>query len=175
MFRGWKNTGFMKKYLAVIILMVGIAFTACAHSKKSMRKKKAAGKEISVITMSRGACFGRCPVYTLSIIANGLATYEGRNSTEFKGTYQKQLGATAVAEIFKRAGDYRVDTLKGDYVVSISDLPGLDFIFTINGKEKKVHNAGFGPRYLSNFARFIDETVAVDSSWKKTKEPEPQN
>ena len=161
----------MKKYIVVIALMLGMTINADARHKKVKIKKS---KGITAVTLSRGACFGRCPIYTLSIKNNGTAVFEGRNATDFLGTYQKQFTPSEVEEIFKRSSDYHVDTLQSNYVVRISDLPGLDLTFTINGKEKNVHNANFGPRFLVNLAEFIDQTVRVDSTWRKVKDLAPQ-
>lgn len=157
----------MKKYIVVFALLTGLAFSACARQKKTIRKKD---KGVSSITMIRGACFGRCPMYTLKIDNSGQAEYEGRHFVDFLGTYRKKYRPEEVAAIFERANEYRIDTCKGNYYVSIADLPGLDYIITANGKRKDLRHAGFGPRFLSNLGNKIDGIVVVDSSWTKIKD-----
>jgi len=40
----------------------------------------------------QGPCFGRCPVYKLSLYQNGLVVYEGERFTNRPGTWEKLLG-----------------------------------------------------------------------------------
>lgn len=164
----------MKKYIAVITMLIGLAFTACAHQKKAGSKKPKAGSgkapKITALTIVRGACFGRCPMYTLSINSNGQALYEGRSFTEYTGTYQKKFTPAEVAPLFAQAAELRIDTCKGNYEVMIPDLPGLDVKMTVNGREKELRNAGFGPRFLHNLGEDIDKAIKVDGSWKKIKD-----
>lgn len=165
----------MKKYIAIVACLMGLVFTACAHQKKTVSKgRKGRAPAVSAIHLSRGACFGRCPVYTLILHRNGLAVYRGKINTEFVGVYQKQYKPQEVAELFSRVDAYRVDTLQGNYTVSIADLPGIDFEFELDTKrDKKVRNASFGPRYLTSFARAMDEAVHPDASWKKISDAPP--
>lgn len=50
-------------------------------------------------TYQQGPCFGRCPVYTLSLYQNGLLVYEGERFTDKEGTWYKLLGRTEVAAV----------------------------------------------------------------------------
>jgi len=158
----------MKKHFITFTLLIAMALTACAQQKKTgSRKSKAVQTAISSISMSRGACFGRCPSYTLTIEENGKAAYQGRTFAPFQGFYEKQFSRNEVAGLFREFSKYRVDTCKNEYTVIIADMPGLDYNLVINGKEKTVHNANFGPEFLSDLSRLVDKTVKIDSSWKK--------
>ncbi|NJK84429.1 MAG: hypothetical protein HC912_12225 [Saprospiraceae bacterium] len=37
-----------------------------------------------LVAISKGACFGRCPVYTMVVYDNGIVSYEGKDNTEKK-------------------------------------------------------------------------------------------
>lgn len=50
-------------------------------------------------TYQQGPCFGRCPVYTLSLYQNGLLVYEGERFTDKEGTWYRLLGRTEVATV----------------------------------------------------------------------------
>lgn len=50
---------------------------------------------------SQGGCFGRCPIYTLSIYDNGLVVFEGERFTEKEGTWQKLLPRAKFAELME--------------------------------------------------------------------------
>lgn len=159
----------MKKHFITFTLLIAITITACAQQKgTNNRKAKRSKTAISAISMSRGACFGRCPSYTITIEENGTAGYQGRTFAPFQGFYEKKFTAPEVAGLFREFNKYRLDTCKDEYTVVIADMPGFDLSLTINGKEKKLHNANFGPAFLSELGRLVDKTVKIDSSWKKT-------
>ena len=63
--------------------------------------------------------------------------------------------------------DYRADTCSDLYESRIADLPGLFYTLTINGKQKQIHNANFGPEYLTTLSDEFDKHFRIDGSWTK--------
>ena len=55
------------------------------------------------ITIERGACFGRCPIYNMSILESGLATYEGIKFVDNIGGFQTNFTAEELVDITKQA------------------------------------------------------------------------
>lgn len=170
----------MKKSLATILLLTVLIFTACAHQRKTaIRKKgkpvKAAGTAgISSISMGRGACFGRCPTYTLIVNSDGRAQYKGRMFTERIGVYEKTFPAQKAAALMQTFVQYRVDTCAANYEQPVADLPGIFYKITRNGKVQEIGNAHFGPRFLKDLARQMDEQFPIDASWKKISDDVPE-
>jgi hypothetical protein len=179
----------MKKVLG-LALIIALGVTACAQQKKTTTKsstkatKATTGKmeatgandkmitgAISYISMSRGACFGTCPVYTIELSKDGAVTYTGKRNTKYAGTYVSNIGASKVAAIFKEFETYRVDTCQDTYKMMVADLPGITYEIKMGSKTKKIRNANFGPAFLTSFAEDIDKAVTVDDTWKKTAEP----
>ena len=148
-------------------------FGACAQTRKTVRTKerdpltvKTTTPKINSIFMRRGACFGRCPEYTITIASDGQASYSGFRNANPLGVYQKNIGVKAT-ELFKECTEYRVDTCSTNYYSRMTDVPTLYFVFTIDGKEHKIGNAQFGPLYFINLAADIDRAGIPDDSWKK--------
>ncbi len=168
----------MKKYLATVLLLTIIIFSACAHQHKTIRKKakpvKVASVGITTVSMGRGACFGRCPIYNLTVNINGKVEYKGRMFTEHIGVYEKTFPAQVTAALMQQFRDYRVDTCAAEYEQRIADVPGIFYKITINGRVKEINNAHFGPGFLKDLARQMDEQFAVDSSWKKVRDDVPE-
>ena len=166
----------MRKYIVSVLLLVCIAVTACAHTKKTTRKKapkSTKGVQITAVTMTRGACYGRCPIYTVKITADGMVEYDGKRFTKQDGLYRKQFSPARTAELFRQFETYGVDTCQAIYDLTISDLPGLSYIFIVNGKEQRIGNAHFGPEFLKVLAQSVDELATVDKSWKKIRDKAP--
>lgn len=156
--------------------MAATIFGACAQTGKTSRTKtRAHGKtqEVSSVAMRRGACFGRCPEYTLTIRRDGTVIYNGTRNAPSLGTFEKNIGTEEAAKLMTEISNYRVDTLQRTYRANIADLPGLSYVFIVGGKEQAVGNANFGPEFLTDLAAKIDSYGKVDGSWKKTAEAPP--
>jgi hypothetical protein len=49
------------------------------------------GKRITSVTLRRGPCFGRCPVYDVTLAADGVATWSGERFVDRVGRFQGQV------------------------------------------------------------------------------------
>lgn len=83
------------------------------------------------------------------------------------GDFEKNIGTKTAQDFLRKFMDFRADTCKELYEAKIADLPGLNYSLMINGREKKIYNANFGPTYLMDLSQEMDELGKVDSSWKK--------
>jgi len=163
----------MKTKGTIIILILALIGTTVAFARKSSRKKRshhtstAAVQGISSVTLRRGACFGRCPEYAITIKNDGSAEYRGFRNADPMGVYQKNIGVQAAQDLIKEFTDMRVDTCSAVYFSRIADMPGLNFSFILNGKEQKVENAQFGPLYFITLGDEMDRLGKPDANWKK--------
>lgn len=154
----------MNKYISVIAALLVLSVSGFA--KTSMTK----AKTISYMSMERTACFGRCPMYKVEIYNTGLVRYTGRQFVDYTGVYEYNIGAAKAKALLKQYADKRVDTCSQFYDSNIADLPGIMYNFKINGKDKEISNAHFGPKFLDNLAIEVDKNVKPDKNWKKVKD-----
>jgi hypothetical protein len=164
----------MKRYVsAFAVASLALMFTACAQQKKTTggtaktTKTTKAIVGVSYISMERTSCFGRCPSYQVEIFRNGIVRYTGRQFTEYTGVYEREIEPKDAQKLMKEFTNYRVDTCKDVYENMIADIPGIIYGFTIDGKEKKIHNAHFGPKYLQVMANKIDAVAKPGIGWRK--------
>ncbi len=167
----------MKKHLLLGLLLFSTVLIACAHTRKTSRKKTpsnsagtAALRGLTSVMMRRGACFGRCPEYTLTVNSNGMVEYNGTRNTEPLGVYQKNIGTAKAQNLLGRFMAYRADTCSATYHSRVADLPGLSFTLTQNGKQQLIGNANVGPRFLVELSESMDSLVNVDNTWKKIRD-----
>lgn len=161
----------------MVLIAFSCLFSACAQSKKTAQSdestpkgsstKSAGLRGLTSVSMRRGACFGKCPEYTITIHSNGLAQYSSFRNAEPMGDFEKNIGTKTAQDFLRKFMDFRADTCKELYEAKIADLPGLNYSLMINGREKKIYNANFGPTYLMDLSQEMDELGKVDSSWKK--------
>ncbi len=172
----------MKKQALALALIVCSLFTACAQTKKTTASKTKATstkvaanlRGLSEVMMRRGACFGRCPEYTITIYKTGRVVYAGTRNATPLGTYQKELGAATTQALLQKFMDHRVDTCRAYYISRIADAPTMSFTLVINGKQQIIGNAHFGPHFLIDLADEVDVMGKVDSTWTKLADaPKP--
>jgi hypothetical protein len=111
------------------------------------------------------ACYGYCPIYKVSIHADGRVAYHGERFVKRKGDATGQLTAAQLASV--RAAFVRIDYFKlaASYDhPQITDAPGAITSFTDGGHTKTVpHNQGDGtaPAELGKLEDQIDQIVGV--------------
>lgn len=117
------------------------------------------------ITLERTACFGECPVYTVSIDGKGNVTYEGRAHVRVTGRQTDRIPATRVAallETAERIGFFGLD----DHYRSIRQPDGTEIHVTDQattfvtvrrgGRSKRIEDYIGAPPALTAFERQID-------------------
>ena len=90
------------------------------------------------IRLSRDACFGTCPVYTVTIAGDGTVTYEGGPYTAIQGKRQGKVSREAIAGLvdqFEAAGFF---SLQPAYMAGITDMPGYTLSLSVDGRQHMV-------------------------------------
>ena len=159
--------------LGILLLVVCIS----AFAKQSKHKKKSLpANEIVSVSLFHSACYGRCPVYTIEVNKNGIATYTATLFNPDTGVFTKNIGVAKATEVINRFNAYRVDTFQDRYASRFTDMPGT--VFTIKYKSsptKKIIDESAGPPALIQLRVMMDSVVItrkVDNSWhKKTETP----
>jgi len=131
-----------------------------------------------LITLERTACFGACPMYTVTIASNGKVTFEGRRFTKVTGMARGKISRKAFRRLVKEfeAIDYfslpdRYTPGTPDCPRMITDLPSANTSLRLRGKVKAVmHYHGCGDEgvlaKLTALENRIDE-VAGTKKWIK--------
>lgn len=128
-----------------------------------------------VVRLQRTACFGRCPIYTLSFYKDGTAIFKGEKWVEKEGLYKGRVTESNLNNIISKAkeiGFYEMDNqYDSEYV---TDLPST--ITTLKGESgfKVVANRYEGPELLYELEKLIDE-VADSIEWEKIESKEKMN
>jgi hypothetical protein len=90
------------------------------------------GKDI-LITIERGGCVGKCPVYSATIFSDGTVGYGGQHFVKIEGKRTHKIAKERIEKLitaFEKAGyfnlknEYRVD----ENGISVTDMPTTDII-----------------------------------------------
>ena len=126
-----------------------------------------------LITLNRTSCFGACPVYSVSIDANGNVTYVGTKFVRIEGRQTDRIPLSRVAELLATAERIRFFELRDRYrtirnpdgsETMVTDLPTAFLTITREGRSKTVEDYLGAPDGLKELERQIDE-VARTARW----------
>ncbi|HEY2434552.1 MAG TPA: DUF6438 domain-containing protein [Vicinamibacterales bacterium] len=113
------------------------------------------------ITLERTPCFGRCPVYTVTIADDGRVTYDGRQFVRVDGAHEWRIDRAAVralaAEI-EKAGFFE---MKDEYTALITDHPTTYTEVAIGNRHKRIKDYVSGPAALKEIEKRIDDVSGV--------------
>lgn len=113
------------------------------------------------ITLERTACFGSCPVYTVTIDGDGAVTYDGRQFVRVSGRKTARITRDTVRALAAEFARIDFFALKDEYTAMVSDLPTVYVTLRQGDRTKRVKDYFGAPPALRNLERHIDEAAGV--------------
>lgn len=159
----------MKQFISFAGLLL-FALTVNAQDKTATKKDS--------ITLERGACFGTCPIYKVSLTSDGRVSFEGINYTKIKGKATGRIKAKDFQKLVKEFEQIKYFSLDDKYEpgesncgAAVTDMPYVKSSIQLKGRTKSVsHYQGCLQsgvvRALFALDRRIDE-VAGTAKWIK--------
>jgi hypothetical protein len=148
------------KSLILLSLFSFVSFKLFAASELGLCGQK---KGQTAISLTRTACFGNCPAYTVLIYADGRTEYTGKAFVKVKGTKKYESPKSKVAELIGDVQKSDFFRLKDTYAASIVDIPTYTLCFADGQQEKKIvdhHGKDVGmPESVTNLENKIDEVA----------------
>jgi len=130
-----------------------------------------------LVTYSKGACFGKCPVYNIEITNSGLLTYEGKFNVERRGTFQRQLEKRELRKLKRKLKCGKFKNLEPEYGAEIMDAPmsvisyfKKDTIYTTKVK-------GTAPEKFKKIQEIADQLGDINNqafNWETIREIESE-
>jgi hypothetical protein len=151
----------MKTILATILMLFGACRLAAADDKP-----------VSV-SLERTVCYGSCPSYVLTILADGSVTFEGRRYVKSTGVFKKKIAPAKLDPLFKKIEEIHFWELEDSYtskknpdgsISMITDLPTRYVTVKSATKSKRVEDYYGTPPGLRELESLIDEVAGV-SEW----------
>ena len=89
-----------------------------------------------VVTLKRTHCFGTCPVYELSVFADGTVEWNGKQYVGTVGEASAMLSKQQVDDLIQTLAASRFSTFQNSYKSQTTDLPTTFLTFTYDGATK---------------------------------------
>lgn len=125
-------------------ILIGISFVILMAGCPA----RPTGNETEVsIQMERTACYGKCPVYTLTIEPNGNVTFEGRQYTSTVGKAEAKLEREKIVELIAAIHKADYFSLNDSYVdesdgcpVTATDSPSVHLKIRLGSYERSTRH-----------------------------------
>ncbi|HLF02536.1 MAG TPA: DUF6438 domain-containing protein [Anaerolineales bacterium] len=157
----------------IATLILGVVLVACAIA--APQPTAAPDYSDIVITLERTACFGTCPIYTLTVYGDGRVEYEGEMFVAVEGQQSATISAEQVQALVTALEQADYLSLSDDYSAPATDLPSTITSVTLGGKTKTINHYGYceadfdvAPKELCDFEQKIDE-VTNSAQWVGTR------
>ncbi len=121
--------------------------------------------------VSRGPCFGHCPVYSVSMNAQGLVEFDGKHNVAQPGEHEQQRAREDFAALLRELDTRGVFGMSGSYVPGnkacgqyVTDMPSAALQVSDGTREARVeHYLGChdAPAALSKMEDLIDERTGA--------------
>jgi hypothetical protein len=108
------------------------------------------------ITLERTACFGVCPVYSVTMREDGSVTYTGAAHVRVTGTHSWKIDAAAVRALAREMETAGFFELKNEYTAPMTDMPTTFTTLTIGSSTKRIKDYYSGPPVLRDLEMRID-------------------
>lgn len=150
----------MKLHLLYLTGCCLLLTTFCCTSPTSLNQLDQLDQRI---VMSKGPCFGNCPVYTLTVYDNGLAVYEGERNVEKRGIYARKLKQPELQRLFTAFREARLFRFDNIYKATLPDLSTVTLTWVDDeGEEKTIVGKDNRPREVMELEGLLDELAAGD-------------
>jgi len=91
-----------------------------------------------MISLERTPCFGRCPIYTVSLDGDGSVTYNGQRFVGVTGERHAKISRADVDALLRAFDAAHFESLDDAYRAHVTDLPSTIVTLTRNGHTKRV-------------------------------------
>jgi hypothetical protein len=155
--------------VAIFALVVGLAPT-CSRAEDT-----AAGPERPPVlaTLERTACYGSCPVYSLTIYADGKVEYEGKLFVKVVGPGSSKLDAKELEALRAAFAEAKFFELDSNYTCqSRTDASSAHVSYRLGNNAKRIdhyHGCNKAPPALSRLEERLDE-LTRSAQWIGSRE-----
>jgi hypothetical protein len=170
---------FFSRIKGTVVFAALAAVFVCAQVRTDSRLQEGVEDKRDVprdtlITLERTSCYGTCPIYKITISADGNVSYEGRRFVKKTGTAKSVISQEQIRELLAAFEEIKFFELRSQYAEREdgckewwTDMPSAITSISSNGKSKSVkHYYGCqGLKVLADLQRLehaID--TAVDSA-----------
>lgn len=142
---------------ALWFLSIILAFAACNSKQPG----------IAQIEFKADPCFGKCPVFEMTISNDGKASYNAIHFNEREGQFKTTIAKPQLDSLWAYIGNPEIFSLSGHYSASMTDQPTYTLTLNLqNGERKTITD--YGPAGPKNLHKIYDLIFSLRETqdWK---------
>ena len=108
---------------ALLAVALGVAALLALGASCTAQRRAGATADYRSVSLRQGACFGTCPVFTLTLAPDGALTYDGQQYAPFRGLHRGTVPADSLALVNRLVGQVlaKADELPREIETGIVD------------------------------------------------------
>jgi hypothetical protein len=153
-------------FLSGLIAIVSFGINSC---KPTETKSNVYVQDSTLTSISRRPCFGKCPVFELTVYKSGYATYLGEQNVTNKGFFETRLSLEIIKVITQEIRNARIESLDTLYNNKyLADYPNWSISVCDKQPKKMIRvNHENPPMELVNYGKLLDK-ISNEALWKST-------
>lgn len=178
-----KNDSMRLIYILFVIFFT-FGLVGCKSSRNASKETMSNSEPSSVLTggdevnqneptafatIHRGACFGNCPTYKMTIYTDKSVEYEGIRAVDLIGKYTSTISQKEYDQFIETAEFIDYMNLDDVYDGPITDIPGTRTSIVLDDVRKEVYRRYQYPKRILKFEELFDN-VMKSSKWEKVVE-----
>lgn len=158
----------LRKALPAVLIALSVIITSVILFRYLTRHTDIPVDVDFSITLERTACFGTCPIYKVTVEADGTVTYMGERFVVVEGEQRSKISQSQVRRLARELEKIDFLSLQDSYTnMSATDMPSAITTLRLNGEVKTVvhyHGDFSAPEKLTRLENLIDE-ITSSAQW----------
>ena len=154
-------------FFLISFVAIAFMFTGCgASANMSLNNMD------KVIEMTKGPCYGRCPVFTLTVYDKGIVSYKGERYTDRLGTYVKKLEKEEMERLLREFKNANLWQYKDAYRGRIPDMQSVSISYYEGSRKKTVTGKEIRPNSVKWLESLLDQIAQSNTGWIQKEAPQ---
>ena len=162
------------KYLLIfcspLLFLVSIACKSAKVNTDNIEKHvtpsiKPSNANTKLVSISKGACYGSCPIYSMTVFEDGSCKFHGKRFCKKLGPFIGSISAQELATLNQKISVLKLSEYPDKIESLISDFPSTEITVFSDSNVKSVWWRDNEPKELSELSTFLDK-FRTDMNWE---------
>lgn len=154
------HLGMYAAYLLLTLILVNISSCGIVAPNTNV------GELDKLVEMSKGPCFGFCPIYTLTVYSNGVVTYNGERNTNRQGMHLRILEKNELSALKSQLEKANLWQYQDLYKGQLPDMQTVTITYWEEGDFKTIAGKDGRPKPVVDIETTLED-IANSGKWKK--------
>lgn len=159
----------LRTLLASIVAAATLLLTSCATTDSCIADLDRASFRV---TVTKGACFGNCPVFDGTVYGDGTVEYIGRMHTELEGQWKGTINAETLCRLRTLIDKNDVMTMKENHVdTGVADAPMSTITVEYRGTKRVIRWNMGTPANVRELDQLLVQSTHENTTLKAVSQP----